>query len=229
MLFYNITIIVLEDKWYRIHYWGKSIRAGTFTTYSLHGFPQGFPDIVLCIFAAPTNSTATADYSRHQMTEMREFRGVKNILSTKVIHWRWKFKTRNCVNEFGGKPPSIFVFNTFQMRLPQRYLVHCHLTQNIMGSTGSMSLDAIFEGFQKTASNKVECTGGSSGPFGGQSWRRGPNLPPFSSFSTDLGHCILKLLNFDIYFLFYVEFLRFLDVFLGGQTGHFRPWGGGWP
>ena len=44
---------------------------------------------------------------------------------------------------------------------------------------------------------------------GGKSWRRGPNLPPFSSFSTDLGHFVLKLLNFDIYFLFYVNFLVF--------------------
>ena len=36
---------------------------------------------------------------------------------------------------------------------------------------------------------------------GGKSWRRGPKLPPFSSFSTDLGHFILKLLNFDIFML----------------------------
>ena len=32
----------------------------------------------------------------------------------------------------------------------------------------------------------------------------------------------MKLMNFDIYFLFYVKFLRFLVV-LGGQTGHLRP------
>ena len=49
-------------------------------------------------------------------------------------------------------------------------------------------------------------TGGSSGSFffgGGQVLAEGPNLPPFSSYSTDLGHFILKFLYFDI-FLFYV-------------------------
>ena len=62
-----------------------------------------------------------------------------------------------------------------------------------------------------------EYPGGSSGPcfFGGANlWRRGSNLPPFSSFSTDVGHFILKLLNFDIYFLFYVQFL---SLFGGGK------------
>ena len=50
-------------------------------------------------------------------------------------------------------------------------------------------------------------TGGSSGPFlggGGKFWRRGPNIPPFSCFSADLGHFILKLLNFDIYFFYFM-------------------------
>ena len=60
--------------------------------------------------------------------------------------------------------------------------------------------------------------------WGGKSWRRVSNLLPFSSFSTDLGHFILKLRNFDIYFLFYVRFLSLFSRF-GGQTGHFRPWG----
>ena len=41
---------------------------------------------------------------------------------------------------------------------------------------------------------------------GGKLWRRGPSLPPFSSFSTDLGHFILNLLNFDIYFYFVLNF-----------------------
>ena len=40
----------------------------------------------------------------------------------------------------------------------------------------------------------------------GEVLAEGPNLFPFSSISTDLGHFILKLLNFDIYFLFYVIF-----------------------
>ena len=51
-------------------------------------------------------------------------------------------------------------------------------------------------------------TGGSSRPVGGSKfWPRGPNLLPFSTFSADLGHFILKLLNFDIYFIFNVYFL----------------------
>ena len=59
-------------------------------------------------------------------------------------------------------------------------------------------------------------TAGSSGPFfGGKLWRRGPNLPPFSIFSTDLGHFILKLLYVDI-ILFYVYFL-YLFSRLGRQ------------
>ena len=62
--------------------------------------------------------------------------------------------------------------------------------------------------------------------MGTKFWRRGPNLPPFSSLSTDLGHFILKLLNFDIYFLFYVQFLcLFSRLGEGGQTGHFMPLG----
>ena len=70
--------------------------------------------------------------------------------------------------------------------------------------------------------------GGSSGSFwgGGTSLGgEGHNLPPFSSFSADLGHSVLKLLNFDIHFLFYVKFLSFFFVVLGGQTGHLRPLG----
>ena len=62
-------------------------------------------------------------------------------------------------------------------------------------------------------------TGGSSGPVEGKFWPRGPNLPPFSALSADLGHFILKLLNFDIYFLFYVNFLcLFRIVFVFSHT-----------
>ena len=54
--------------------------------------------------------------------------------------------------------------------------------------------------------------------FGGGGFlTEGPNLPPFSSLSTDLGHFILKLPNFDIYFLFYVKFLSLFSRF-GDQT-----------
>ena len=76
-------------------------------------------------------------------------------------------------------------------------------------------------------------TGGSSGPFffggggGGKFWRRGPNLPPFSSFSKDSGRFILKLLHLDTCFLFYVKFLNLFSRFGEGQTGHFRSGGGG--
>ena len=41
-------------------------------------------------------------------------------------------------------------------------------------------------------------------------WPREPNLPPFSTFSTDLGHLILKLLNFDVY----VSFFLFIFIFI---------------
>ena len=61
---------------------------------------------------------------------------------------------------------------------------------------------------------------------GGKSWRRGPNLPPLSSFSTDLGHFILTLLYFDIYFFIMLIFKAYFVVGGGGQTGHFRPLGG---
>ena len=56
----------------------------------------------------------------------------------------------------------------------------------------------------------VMSTGGSSEPFffflffvfwWGEFLRRGSNLPRFSIFSADLGHFILKLLKFDIYFM----------------------------
>ena len=75
---------------------------------------------------------------------------------------------------------------------------------------------------------------GSSGALGGtKSWRRGPNLPPFSSFSTDLGHFILKSLNLDIYFLFYVKFLSLFSRFGVGKQAILGLWGGGgmapWP
>ena len=63
--------------------------------------------------------------------------------------------------------------------------------------------------------------------WGGKSWRRGPNLPPLSSFSTDLGHFILKLLNFDIYFLFYVNFLSLFRRG-GGKQATLGLWGA-WP
>ena len=52
---------------------------------------------------------------------------------------------------------------------------------------------------------------------GGQILAEGPNLPPFSSFSTDLGHFILKkLLNLDIYFIFFVKSLSLFSR-LGGN------------
>ena len=35
----------------------------------------------------------------------------------------------------------------------------------------------------------------------GKFWRRGPNLPPLSTFSTGLFHFVLKLLNFNIFIL----------------------------
>ena len=50
---------------------------------------------------------------------------------------------------------------------------------------------------------------------GGKFWSRGPNLPPFTTFCIDLSHFILKLLNFDIYFLFYV----YLYIYLVGGGG----------
>ena len=68
------------------------------------------------------------------------------------------------------------------------------------------------------------------GGGGGQVLAERPKLPPFSSFSTDLGQFILRLLNFDIYVLFYVKFLSLFSLFFlgGGQTEHFMPlWGDG--
>ena len=41
--------------------------------------------------------------------------------------------------------------------------------------------------------------GGSSGTFGGQVLLEGPNLPQFSSVSTDLGH-FLEIAEFCIHF-----------------------------
>ena len=56
--------------------------------------------------------------------------------------------------------------------------------------------------------------GESSGPvWGTRFWPRGPNLPPFSTFYTDLGRFILKLLNLDIYFLFMFIFYSCVVVF----------------
>ena len=40
---------------------------------------------------------------------------------------------------------------------------------------------------------------------GGGILAEGPNLPPFLSFSMDLGHFISKMLNFDIYFVILCE------------------------
>ena len=88
-------------------------------------------------------------------------------------------------------------------------------------------------------------TGGSSaqrtvwgGGGGGKFLPSGPNLPPFSAFFTDLGHLVLKLLNFNIYstFIFYICYL----VIWVAQTGHYAfgegngpqyppPWIRQWP
>ena len=62
---------------------------------------------------------------------------------------------------------------------------------------------------------------------GGKVWWRGPNLPPFSSFSTDLGHFILRLLNFDIYFLFHVKFSSLFSRLGGAKRATLGLWGGG--
>ena len=63
---------------------------------------------------------------------------------------------------------------------------------------------------------------------GGNFWPRGPNLPPFSTFSMDLGHFILTLLNFDTYFLCYVYFLYlFICFWGGGKTYSQSVWGHG--
>ena len=43
---------------------------------------------------------------------------------------------------------------------------------------------------------------GRGGGGGGKFWPRGPNLPPFSTFSVNLGHFIWMLLNFDIFCIF---------------------------
>ena len=75
------------------------------------------------------------------------------------------------------------------------------------------------------ATEKEIRTGGYSRPFfvwgGGELWRRGPNLPPFSIYSTVLGHFILKLLYTDI-ILFYFYFLYLFSRW-GGGGGANRP------
>ena len=43
--------------------------------------------------------------------------------------------------------------------------------------------------------------------LGGKFWPREPNLPPFSTFSKDFGHFILKRLIFDICFYFMFIFI----------------------
>ena len=67
--------------------------------------------------------------------------------------------------------------------------------------------------------------GGSSGPVWGAFWTRVPNLPPFSTFSTDLDHLTLTFLNVDIQFLFYVYSYIYLIV-LWGAKHPFRTFGG---
>ena len=62
----------------------------------------------------------------------------------------------------------------------------------------------------------------------GQILAEGANLPPFSSFSTDLGHFILNLLNFYFYFLFYVKFLSLFSRW-GGKQATLGLWGGHGP
>ena len=52
----------------------------------------------------------------------------------------------------------------------------------------------------------------------GMFWPMGPNLPPFWTLSTDLGHFILKLLNFDVIFVFYLYFFYIYLVVLGTKT-----------
>ena len=85
-------------------------------------------------------------------------------------------------------------------------------------------------GLERVISDSIEgpFTGGSSGPFfwggGGQVMAEGPNLPPFSSFSSDLGHFILKLLKVV---LIYVNFLSLFSR-LGGKQATLGLWGA-WP
>ena len=62
--------------------------------------------------------------------------------------------------------------------------------------------------------------------WGGASFGRGGLTYPFSSFSTDLGHFISKLLNFDIYFLFYIKFLSLFSLFCGGKQATLGHLGG---
>ena len=52
----------------------------------------------------------------------------------------------------------------------------------------------------------------------GEILAEGPNLPPFSSFTTDLGHFILKLLNFAFIFYFMLHFYVYLVVWGGGMA-----------
>ena len=63
--------------------------------------------------------------------------------------------------------------------------------------------------------SSIDLTGRSSGPVGGgELWQRGPNLPQFSTFSTDLGHFLLKVLKLNIccYFMFF-----FFNLVICGQ------------
>ena len=58
--------------------------------------------------------------------------------------------------------------------------------------------------------------------FWGKFWLRGPNLSPFSTFSTDLGHFILKMLNFDIIFIL---FIFYIYLSFGVKTHSQSVWG----
>ena len=60
--------------------------------------------------------------------------------------------------------------------------------------------------------------------LGAKFWPRGPKLPPFSTFFTDLGHFIVKLLNFDVFHFMFIFYI-YLVVFWGAKTYSQSVWG----
>ena len=68
----------------------------------------------------------------------------------------------------------------------------------------------------KTSQGRIQRTG-----LAGHVLAEGTYLGQFSNFSTDLGHFIWKLLNFDIYFIFNIYL-----VVLGGPKHTLRAFGG---